>query len=117
MVIDFGEGVLRAVQVIADSVNAEAFSEPVVVIIMAPRRLGRQWQVVATVGDACADGYYNHPQPNCYHVTGHDCGTGHCWQDVDKHVFYGMAICGGQGERGRPFVVLLVNVFVDGAVV
>jgi len=102
---------VRAVQVIKNAEDAEALVE---LKVMEVVRLvgGEEWEVVARVR---VDGVHRDegaPQPQCGHMRTENKGPGKNGQQVRHNVFQRMAIDGREGNRGSPFVMLLVNVFV-----
>lgn len=80
-------------------------------------RTGEERQMVPGVGVQRRQNDQRKPQPGDRHVTAQHEDSQKRRHQVAENVLDRMAVDGGDGDRGRPLVVLLVDVLVDVSVV
>ena len=76
-------------------------------------RAGKERQMVAGVSVQRGQYHERKPQPGDRHVAAEHEDPQKRWHQIAEHVLDRMAVDGGDRDRGRPLVVLLVDVPVD----
>ena len=76
-------------------------------------RTGKEWKMVATVGDGGEEKSHRQPQPQGETMRTHDQRAKQHWAHVADDMFQWVAVDGNQTNRSCPFVMLFMNMFVQ----
>lgn len=80
-------------------------------------RTGEERQMVPGVGIQRRQDHQREPQPGDGHVASEHKNTQERWHQVAEDMLDRVTVDGGDGNRSRPLVMLLVDEFVDVSVV
>ena len=69
--------------------------------------------MVSTVSNRCGDESHTEPEPSCSDVRSHDDRSEQRSQQVTHDVFYRVSVDRYQANRGGPFMMPFVDVFVQ----
>ena len=77
---------------------------------------GEEWHVVSRVCIQSRQNNQSEPQICCGYMASKQKDAQKWRNQIAENMFDGMAVDGGDCNRGCPFVMLLVNILVDGLV-